>query len=203
MPKTLRQEHTEHTRRALIEAATRLFAENGYAETSIDEVAAGARVTRGALYHHFASKQEIFGAVCDAVDATVVDRVRAAAATAGTGRERLGRVLDAYFEASRDPAYRAIVLSEAYVAVAREDGQRYTPAMSELVGTFVRDLADSGEVAVEEPELLARLLCATLHEVASAIGRGGNGQGPQPAHQPAPPATVEYEKKIICHMLFG
>src|SRR6266487_1687549 len=90
VPKTLRQEHTEHTRRALIEAATRLFTENGYAETSIDEVAAGARVTRGALYHHFASKQEIFGAVCDAVDATVVDRVRAAAATAGTGRERLG-----------------------------------------------------------------------------------------------------------------
>jgi AcrR family transcriptional regulator len=195
VPKTLRQEHTEHTRRALIDAATRLFAERGYADTSIDEVAGAARVTRGALYHHFASKQEIFGAVCDAVDAVVVDRVRAAAATTGPGEERLRRLVDAYFEASRDPTYRAIVLSEAYVALAREDGQRYTPAMARAIGDFVQDLAASGEIAVEDPDLLGRLLCATLHEVASAIGGTT-----QPA---ASPTTVEYAKKIICHMLFG
>ena len=192
MAKTLRQEHTEHTRRALIEAATRLFAERGYAETSIDEVAAGARVTRGALYHHFSGKQEIFGAVCDAVDARVLDRVRAAAAGPGTGEQRLGRLLDAYFEASQDPSYRAIVLSEAYLAQAREDGQRYTPAMSALVGGFVRELADAGEITVPDPDMLGRLLCATLHEVASAAGSD--------AHSPA---TVEYAKKIICDMLFG
>jgi AcrR family transcriptional regulator len=192
VPKTLRQEHTEHTRRALIDAATRLFTERGYADTSIDQVANGARVTRGALYHHFASKQEIFGAVCDAVDARVLDRVRAAAAQGGTGEERLSRVLDAYFEASREPTYRAIVLSEAYVAQGREDGQRYTPAMSALVGDLVRDLAAAGEITVEDPDMLARLLCATLHEVASATGS-----------QAQSPATVAYAKKIIRHMLFG
>jgi AcrR family transcriptional regulator len=192
VPKTLRQEHTEHTRRALIAAATLLFAERGYADTSIDEVATGARVTRGALYHHFASKQEIFGAVCDTVDAVVLDRVREAAARAGTGQERVQRVLDAYFEASRDPTYRSIVLSEAYLAQSREDGQRYTPAMSALVGALVRDLAEAGEITVEDPDMLARLLCATLHEVASAAGNGTQS-----------PATVEYAKKIIGHMLFG
>jgi len=113
----------------------------------------------------------------------------------GPGEERLRRLVDAYFEASRDPTYRAIVLSEAYVALAREDGQRYTPAMARVIGDFVRDLAASGEVAVEDPDLLGRLLCATLHEVASAIG--GTAQ------PPASPTTVEYAKKIICHMLFG
>jgi AcrR family transcriptional regulator len=190
--KTLRQEHTEHTRRALIDAATRLFAERGYAETSIDEVAGAARVTRGALYHHFGSKQEIFAAVCDAVDAGVLDRVRAAAAGPGSGQQRLRRLLDAYFEASQDPAYRAIVLGEAHLAQAREDGQRYTPAMSALVGGFVRELADSAEIAVEDPDMLARLLCATLHEVATATG--------SQAHSPA---TVAYAKKIICDMLFS
>ena len=195
VPKTLRQEHTEHTRRALIDAATRLFAERGYADTSIDEVAGAARVTRGALYHHFASKQEIFAAVCDAVDGAVVDRVREAAAGGGTGQERARRVLDAYFEASREPAYRAIVLTEAHVAVAREDGQRYTPAMFAAIDGLVRDLAEAGEISVEDPEMLSRLLCATLHEVASAIGAG--------THPSASPATVEYAKKIICDMLFG
>ena len=191
MAKTLRQEHTEHTRRALIDAATRLFAERGYNDTSIDEVANGARVTRGALYHHFSGKQEIFGAVCDAVDAQVLDRVREAAAQDGAGEERLRRVLDAYFEASRDPVYRAIVLSEAYLAQAREDGQRYTPAMSALVGGLVREFADAGEITVEDPDMLGRLVCATLHEVASV---GSDAQSP---------ATVEYAKKIIRHMLFG
>jgi AcrR family transcriptional regulator len=186
--KTLRQEHTEQTRLALISAATRLFTENGYDSTSIDELAGAARVTRGALYHHFSGKQDIFGAVRDAVDAAVVDRVRAAAAGPGSAQDRMGRVLDAYFEASRDPAYRAIVLGES--RAARDNDLRYTPAMSGVVGMLVRELADSGEITVEDPEMLTRLLCATLYEVASAAG----SQSPE---------TEQYAKKIICHMLFG
>src|SRR3954469_19860265 len=87
--RTLRQEHTEHTRRPLIDAAARMFAERGYARTSIDDVAGEARVTRGALYHHFPSKQAIFNAVCGAVDAAVVDRVRAAGRPPGPAEQRL------------------------------------------------------------------------------------------------------------------
>jgi AcrR family transcriptional regulator len=191
-PKTLRQEHTEHTRRALVAAATRLFTESGYLDTSIDDVASEARVTRGALYHHFSSKLAMFNAVCDAVDASVVDRVRAAAAPGGTAEERMRRVLDAYFEASRDPTYRAIVLGEASKAQALEERQRYTPAMSALIGEFVRELAEAGEITAEDPDMLRRLLCATLYEVASAAG--------DQAHSPA---AEEYAKKAICHMLFG
>jgi AcrR family transcriptional regulator len=191
--RTLRQEHTEHTRLALIDAATRLFTERGYGNTSIDELAGAARVTRGALYHHFSGKKDIFGAVCVAVDGRVVDRVRDAAARPGTAEERMGRVLDAYFEASRDPAYRAIVLAEAHKAQAGGNGQQpYTPAMSALVSEFVRELTAAGEITAEDPDMLSRLLCATLYEVASAAGS-----------QSQSPATEEYAKKIICHMLFG
>jgi AcrR family transcriptional regulator len=190
--KTLRQEHTEHTRKALIAAATRLFTERGYADTSIDELAGGARVTRGALYHHFASKQEIFAAVCEAVDGAVVELVRVAAAQPGTAEERMRRVLNAYFDASRDPAYRTIVLGEAVKAQGRDNEYRYTPALSALVRDFVRELAETGQITAEDPEMLSRLLCATLYEVASAAGS-----------QAQSPATEEYAKKIICHMLFG
>jgi AcrR family transcriptional regulator len=192
LSKTLRQEHTAHTRRALIEAATRLFTERGYLDTSIEDVASGARVTRGALYHHFSSKLEMFNAVCDAVDASVVDRVRAAAAHAGTAEERMRGVLDAYFEASRDPTYRAVVLGEAYKAQAREDGRRYTPAMSKLVGEFVCGLVEAGQITAEDPDMLRRLLCATLYEVASAAGEATYTA-----------VAEEYAKKAICHMLFG
>lgn len=186
--RTLRQEHTEHTRRALIEAATELFAERGYADTSIDDVAGGARVTRGALYHHFSSKLDVFHAVRAAVDSDVVDRVRAAAGPTGTAEQRLRRVLGAYFDASRDGAYRAIVLGEAHQA--RADGQRYTPAMSAAIDEFVRGLAETGEITVENPEMLRRLLCAILYEVASTAD--------DEAHSPA---AEEYTKQAVCRLL--
>jgi AcrR family transcriptional regulator len=186
--KTLRQEHTEHTRIALVNAATALFAERGYTGTSIDDVAGAARVTRGALYHHFTSKLEIFNAVCSDVDARVVGRVRKVAAEPGTAEERMLRVLDAYFESSRDPVYRAIVLGESAKAQGRDDSQRYTPAMLAVVGDFVRELAETGQIAVADPDMLTRLLCATLYEVASV----GTTE-----------ATQGYAKKLICNMLFG
>jgi AcrR family transcriptional regulator len=189
--KTLRQEHTEHTRQALIDAATRLFAERGYADTSIDDVAGAARVTRGALYHHFPGKQAIFNAVCQAVDADVVNRVRTAAAEAsGTAEQRLRQVLDAYFDASGERAYRAIVLGEAHQTGALGDGQRYTPAMSDAIDEFVRSLAAGGEITTDNPALLRRLLCAILYEVASVA-----------SGQTRDRAAEEFAKQAICRLL--
>src|SRR5579884_289296 len=68
-PRSRRDEYSEATRRALLESAGRLFAEKGFAATSLDEVAAEARVTKGAVYHHFANKQAVFEAVADEAEA--------------------------------------------------------------------------------------------------------------------------------------
>jgi hypothetical protein len=56
----LRSEHVEATRRAVLASARSLFGGDGYAQTSLDEIAAAARVTKGAVYHHFASKKALF-----------------------------------------------------------------------------------------------------------------------------------------------
>ena len=53
------------TRGCLINAARHLFAEQGYADTSTEAILSGAGVTRGAMYHHFRNKAELFEAVCD------------------------------------------------------------------------------------------------------------------------------------------
>src|SRR5437899_877352 len=71
------------TRQHLIAVATELFAARGYEGTSIEAVLEQAGVSRGSLYHHFASKQSLFEAVVDAVEARVGGEIVAAAAAAG------------------------------------------------------------------------------------------------------------------------
>src|SRR3546814_10364324 len=61
--KTRREEYSEATRAALLDAAKRLFTANGYQATGIEAVAQASRVTRGALYHHFTDKRALFDAL--------------------------------------------------------------------------------------------------------------------------------------------
>src|SRR6056297_3619262 len=62
-----RVEQGDATRALLVTAARRLFGQHGYAATSLQGIVAAAEVTKGAFYHHFASKQEIFLAVFEQV----------------------------------------------------------------------------------------------------------------------------------------
>src|SRR5260221_9119340 len=76
--KPRRAEHAADTRRALVVAARRLMAKHGYAATNLDDVCARAGVTRGALYHHFRNKEDLFVAVLESVEADFVDAGAAA-----------------------------------------------------------------------------------------------------------------------------
>jgi AcrR family transcriptional regulator len=58
-----------------MEAARSLFGEEGFADTSLDDVVARASVTKGALYHHFGGKEQLFAAVYEQVQLEVSDRV--------------------------------------------------------------------------------------------------------------------------------
>lgn len=72
-------QRTEATTGALIGAARQLFADKGFAKTSTSDIVAAADVTRGALYHHFTDKADLFRAVYEQVEAEVVERVAQAA----------------------------------------------------------------------------------------------------------------------------
>ena len=77
--KPLRERQAEATRQLLISVARELFAERGYGGTSVEEIIRRAGVARGALYHHFPSKDALFRSVYDAVQADIASRVVAAA----------------------------------------------------------------------------------------------------------------------------
>src|SRR3954447_6746841 len=78
-----RQQYSASTKRALVDVAEQLFTEHGYAATSLDAIVPGARVTKGALYHHFSGKQALFEAVFEQVESAGAQQIQ----TALTGHE--------------------------------------------------------------------------------------------------------------------
>lgn len=113
---TRKEEYAAATRAALVAVARELFAARGYNEVSIDEIARGARVTKGALYHHFDDKQALFRAVVEAIEGEIAGRVRAAADRHEQPWDQLVAACHAYLDACmvRD-VQRIVVLDAASV----------------------------------------------------------------------------------------
>lgn len=118
--KTTRRGGHSSTRRALLENAATLFATHGYAGTSLDEVVAAARVTKGALYHHFPSKLALFESVYAQLQADTTAKIvkRLDAVDDPWDRARTG--LESFLQECREPQYRRICLQEAPVALGHE-----------------------------------------------------------------------------------
>jgi AcrR family transcriptional regulator len=136
--------YSEATRAALLEEATALFARRGYAGTSLEDVASASHVTRGAVYHHFASKQALFEAVLDAQEERATAEVMAAA-TAEDPWDAAMLALDAFLDQCCDPTYGRLVWLEGPAALGwhrwRECEEKYAYG---LVERFIRDLIKAG-----------------------------------------------------------
>jgi AcrR family transcriptional regulator len=100
------------TRHALLGAARKLFGEHGYAATSLDEVGHAAKVTKGALYHHYNGKQELFAAVYEQVQREVSERVATAFLEPDPWKD-LCAGCHAMLDAHLDPPVQRIVLHDA------------------------------------------------------------------------------------------
>jgi AcrR family transcriptional regulator len=142
--KSRRELYSEATRAALLDEATTLFAERGYAGTSLEDVASASRVTRGAVYHHFASKQALFEAVLALQEGRATAAILAAAAADDPWEAAL-LALAAYLNQCCDPAYGRLVWLEGPAALGwhrwRECERTYSYG---LVERFIRDLVDAG-----------------------------------------------------------
>ena len=142
--KSRREMYSEATRAALLDTATALFAERGYAGTSLEDVASASQVTRGAVYHHFASKQALFEAVLDLQEERATTEILAAASAPDPWDAAL-LALDAYLTHCCDPVYGRLVWLEGPAALGwhrwRECEKKYAFG---LVEQFIQDLVDSG-----------------------------------------------------------
>jgi AcrR family transcriptional regulator len=145
-----RAQYSATTRRALVDVAERLFAEHGYAATSLDAIVAGADVTKGALYHHYSGKQALFEAVFEKVEAAGARQVQAALEGHRDPWEKAIAGLRAFLEVVRQPSYSRIVVQDGPSVLGheryREQEERSTFAN---VLDIVRAVLGAGEWAVD------------------------------------------------------
>jgi AcrR family transcriptional regulator len=168
---------SEATRAALIATARALFAERGYAGVGTEEIVRAAGVTRGALYHHFAGKKELFEAVYEDVERELVERIAGSAISSATDPlEALHAGAQAFLDACEDPAVQRIALVDAPSVLGweqwREIGLRYGFG---LVRATVQAAMDAGLIECQPVDALSHLLLGAIDEGAMLIARADDG----------------------------
>lgn len=168
--KSRRDMYAEATRAALVEEATKQFAERGFAATSLDDVARAASVTRGAVYHHFAGKQALFSAVVEEQERLTIDRIAAAM----TGYDDLWvscmAGIDAFMDACVDPTYSTIVWREGMAALGWDGLKACAEEYSlGLIEGSAKALVDAGYFAGEAFETTVRMVFHMFGAAAMTI----------------------------------
>src|SRR6185437_2025483 len=169
MTRTKHDLRSEATRRRLVSAARTLFGARGYAEVGTEEIVRAAGVTRGALYHQFRDKADLFAAVAEEVEAEIADRIAAGAAEAAAddpvGALRIGARL--FLDACAEPEVERIILLDAPAVLGweawRDLAGRYGLG---LVQVALQTAMDAGVIVAQPVVPLAHVLVGALDECA-------------------------------------
>lgn len=167
-----RADRAAATRSELLAVARRLFAERGFAGTSTEDLVREAGVTRGALYHHFRDKRDLFRAVFTDVEEEVNARV--SAATMGEAEPWDGLVAGccAYLDEAFDPAVQRISLVDAPAVLGWEEWRAIgAQHRFGLLATGLHWTMASGQIEYQAVAPLAHLLLGALNEGAMFVAR--------------------------------
>ena len=169
-PRSLKAEQAEATRAALVGAARELFAERGYAAVGTEEIVAAARVTRGALYHHFRDKRDLFRAVFEEVDRGLVEDLAQAAVAEQDPWRRLERGCEGFLDACLDQAVQRIVYLDAPAVLGWEEwrGAEGDSAVG-LIAFGLQEAADAGLLEPGNFQVFAHLVMGALNEAGMLI----------------------------------
>jgi AcrR family transcriptional regulator len=169
-PASLRAEQVAQTRAALIAAGRLLFGEHGFRGTSVEDLAREARVTTGALYHHFPTKTALFEAVFVQAHTDLMSASTKAAQGASDGVDELARGFEAFLDGVLQPDMQRILIVDgpAVLGLARytELDERYAHA---VIVHALTSAAQAGTITVEDPETATRLLLGALTRGAMLI----------------------------------
>lgn len=165
-------EQSQITTSHLIEVGRILFTRDGYTNTATEDIVQQAGVTRGALYHHFESKEGLFKAVLLKIQQEVGAKVELAAAQTADRWLQLKLGCQAFLEASLDPQVRQIMLIDA-PSVVGWDTWRQQDAENSMAGlqSLLQDLFEQGVLIPQPMEALTHLLSGAMNEGALWIAK--------------------------------
>jgi AcrR family transcriptional regulator len=151
---------------AIDEAARRLFAERGFAATSVNDVATAAGVAKGGVYHHYENKERLFEKVFRTVEQELFDRVAATTATSGSGVDLLVEGTRTFLDRCLDPDVFQIVLVDGPKVLGWEtwraiDATHFLPP---IIGALHLDAGDDPRI-----ESLARLILGAADEAVRML----------------------------------
>jgi AcrR family transcriptional regulator len=168
-------ERTEATRGALVAAARGLFGARGYAAVGTEEIVAAAGVTRGALYHHFRDKRDLFRAALVATEQAFLAQVGEAITGIERPGEQLAAALDATLDACTDPKLARISFLDGPAVLGFEDWHAVIEESSlGLLVLMLENAMAAGELRRTPAGPLAQLLLGALNEAGTAIASGGD-----------------------------
>lgn len=163
----IRTNQREQTRRTLLREGRRLFATRGYGAVGISEIVAAAGVTKGALYHHFAGKVDLFRAVLEEVQQEVAERVTETAAAQAESWAQLTSGCQAFLIASTDPDIVRIMLVDGPAVLGWDEWRALDEAASgRHLAAALGALIDDGTIAPQPPAPLTHLLSGAMNEAA-------------------------------------
>jgi AcrR family transcriptional regulator len=170
-------ERAADTREALIAAARSLFAAPGFADVALESIVRDAGVTRGALYHHFDDKTELFAAVFEKVEGEMAERMAAAIAASGQTEPvevlRLGARF--WLDACAEPEVQRIVLMDAPAVLGwerwTEIGTRYNIG---VITSLLTDAIASGQIPQQPIEATALTMLGAVREATLYVARAKN-----------------------------
>jgi AcrR family transcriptional regulator len=167
-PKSRRELYSEATRAALLETATAMFAERGFVRTSLDDIAVATQVTRGAVYHHFESKQAVFEAVLDALEQRMTERVGAAAVGQPDAWQAAMAGLDEFLDMCCEQTYGRLCWLEGPIALGwtrwMEYEEKYAYA---VIDGFLQAAREAGLLA----PVPARTTTQLVFHLLGGVGR--------------------------------
>ena len=170
-------ERAADTRETLIAAGRSLFANRGFADAALETIVRDAGVTRGALYHHFADKTELFAAVFEQVEGEMAARMaEAIAASRETDPVEVLRLGTRFWlDACADPEVQRIVLMEAPTVLGwdrwTEIGQRYNIG---VVTSVLTDAIESGRIQPQPVEATELTMLGAVREATLYVARATN-----------------------------
>jgi AcrR family transcriptional regulator len=175
---TRKAEQSRETQDRLIKVAKDLFTSKGYAGTAMEDLVAKAGMTRGALYHQYADKRDLFRAVFEAVEAELGQQLAMAVATESDPWGMLRAGARAFLASATEPAIRQIVLIDGPAVLGWEEWRRidsqHSLGMVRMI--FEANIA-AGNIPPQPVEPLAHLIVGALNEAALAVAAADDAAG--------------------------